>query len=195
MIHIGLTGGIASGKSTVARLFRYHNVPVFDADATVHELYERADIIALVGNHFPSAIKDYAICRQSLGQLLQASPSSIVKLNALIHPLVRQEEQNFKKTHIALGTDTILTDIPLMVESNACSRYDVRLMTQAPLWLRKKRAFTRSAQMTDEKWQLILSKQVTDAERRKHMDGVIHTGLNKNYTMQQIKHWLKLLGR
>lgn len=190
MKHIGLTGGIASGKTTIANMFRYHHIPVFDADSTVHTLYHQPHVVEKIGALFPQAIKDHTVCRRTLSRLLQSSPSSVADLNALIHPIVRQQERRFKSAHRALGTSLIITDIPLMVESKTWSRYDICLMAKAPLWLRKQRAFTRSPHMTEATWQLITSKQATDAQRRRHMHGTIYTGLSKADIMKQVIHWI-----
>jgi dephospho-CoA kinase len=193
MIHIGLTGGIASGKTTIARLFRYHNIPCFDADMTVHELYKTPEVISRVAAIFPTSIVNHAVCRQTLSSLLRDTPDAIKTLNALIHPLVQQKEREFRAYHFRLSTPIILTDIPLMLETKAMHRYDVRLMTYAPLWLRKRRAFARNSTMHEAKWQMILSKQASDAERRKHVHGAINTGLNHAHNMAQVIYWINTL--
>ena len=193
MIHIGLTGGIASGKSTVAALFQSYHIPVFDADATVHQLYQQPSVMDIIQQYFPKAVTHQGVDRNILSLILRQTPSSIRTLNHIIHPLVRQKEQAFIQFYRRLNHQIILTDIPLMVENNTCRRYDVKLMAYAPIWLRKQRALKRSSSMTEAKWQLIIDKQATDIERKKQMDGIIYTSLGYDKARKQVKEWVHRL--
>lgn len=185
MLVIGLTGGIASGKSTVAHMFARLGVPSFDSDDAVHQLYASKPVIEYYVRNFGAVIHNGAIDRQHLAQHIKTNPYLLTKIEAYIHPLVRQAEQHFRQKHNRFGTGMIIIDNPLLCETNALARYNVTLMAYAPLWLRKKRAFSRPY-MTEEKWSMIINHQYRDSLKKKMVDYIISTAHNKSETMRQI---------
>src|SRR5581483_2570093 len=113
MFVIGLTGSIAMGKSTTAKLFAEEGVPVHDADAAVHELYA-GKAAALIEREFPGTTRNGVVDRTALGQRVVGQPEALKRLEALIHPLVREAEQQFLKEAEAKGAEVVVLDIPLL---------------------------------------------------------------------------------
>lgn len=172
---LGLTGGIASGKSTLAAHARSLEIPVFDADKAVHVLYEndvamRQEILAA----FPEAEHHGVIDRQKLGAAVFANEERLKQLEAILHPHVRAQEIAFIKNARALGEKIIILEIPLLFETAAETLCDSVIVAAAPESIRKQRAFLRAG-MTEEKWQRIIARQLPELVRRNHADIVIDT--------------------
>ncbi len=194
---IGLTGGIASGKSTVASMFVQCGAALFDTDKTVHHLYHTPNVIAYFTHHYPDAVKEGAICRKTLAAMIHEQPEILQMIEAFIHPLVQQQEQRFRRQEQRFGTRMIIVDIPLLVETDAQNRFDYTVLTHAPLWLRKQRAMRRP-HMNEALWQMIIGKQLPDNVKRKTLDDCIYTGLGYAESMRQVKniyHMLLLQGQ
>jgi dephospho-CoA kinase len=174
MIILGLTGSIGMGKSTTAAMFAAEGVPVNDADAVVHELY-RGKAVALVGAAFPQAIVDGIVDRNRLSAAVLGDPAALKRLEAIVHPLVREAETEFLARHRAAGTPLVVLDIPLLFEVGAEGRVDRIVVVSAPADVQRSRVLARPG-MTVEKFEAILAKQVPDAEKRARADFVIDTG-------------------
>ena len=174
MIVLGLTGSIGMGKSTTARLFAEEGVPVNDADQVVHDLY-RGEAVAPVAAAFPGTVRDGAIDRQELSRQLAADPARFKDIEAIVHPLVRQKETDFVAHHRAIGTPLVVLDIPLLFEVGGEGRVDRIVVVTCDADEQRRRVLARPG-MTDEKFRLILSRQVPDAEKRQRADFILDTG-------------------
>ncbi|MDE1993787.1 MAG: dephospho-CoA kinase [Rhizobiaceae bacterium] len=173
MIRVGLTGSIGMGKSTSAKLFAEAGIPVNDADAVVHDLY-RGEAVPLVETVFPGSTKDGAVDRQELGRQLAADPAGFKQLEAIVHPLVRQREQVFLDRNRAAGADIVVLDIPLLFETGADERVDRIVVVSCDPQIQRERVLARPG-MTEEKFNMILSRQTPDAEKRARADYIIDT--------------------
>jgi dephospho-CoA kinase len=194
MIKIGLTGGIASGKSTIAKmLHNFFYIPIFDADKAVHQLYHHPDVAKAMELIVPNCVNDEGkIERKILSKAINDNPDLIEEIEDFIHPLVRSKEQNFSNDMVRNGCGMIISEIPLLFESNAQDRYDMVVVAHAPLWLRKKRAMHRH-HMNEQKWRSIIANQTNDSERLKKADFIIRTGLGKAHTACQVKQFMARL--
>lgn len=169
---LGLTGSIGMGKSTTAKLFAEAGVPVWDADATVHKLYAPAGAAALaIASLFPAAVEDGAVSRAKLRALIAADPTVLDRLQALIHPLVSKDRADFiAKTKVPI----LLLDLPLLYETGADGICDAVVVVTAPADIQRARVLERG-QMSEADFEIILSRQMPDAEKRARADYVIET--------------------
>ena len=184
MIILGLTGSIGMGKSTTAAMFAAHGVPVNDADAVVHELY-RGKAVPLVAEAFPGVVIDGVVDRNRLSTAVLGNPVALKRLEAIVHPLVREAEMAFLARHRSAGTPLVVLDIPLLFEVGAEGRVDRIAVVSAPADVQRARVLARSG-MTAEKFEAILAKQVPDAEKRGRADFVIETGLGLEPARQAV---------
>lgn len=185
MIVIGLTGSIGMGKSTTAALFAEQGVPVNDADQVVHELY-RSDAVAPLAELFPDAVVEGIVDRRRLSEDLAKNPAKFAELEAIVHPLVRQRETDFLRQNREQGEPLVLLDIPLLFETGGEGRVDKVVVVSCPPEIQKQRVLSRPG-MTEEKFQLILSRQMPDAEKRAQADYVIDTGHGIDSARAQVK--------
>ncbi|WFU08900.1 dephospho-CoA kinase [Rhizobium sp. CB3090] len=185
MIRVGLTGSIGMGKSTSGKLFAEAGIPVNDADAVVHDLYS-GEAVPLVEAAFPGTTKDGAVDRQELGRKLASDPSGFKRLEAIVHPLVRQREREFLDEQTAAGADIVVLDIPLLFETGADKRVDKIVVVSCDPQIQKERVLARPG-MTEEKFNMILSRQMPDAEKRARADYIIDTGGSIDAARKQIK--------
>lgn len=162
------------GKSTTAKLFADAGIPVHDADAVVHDLY-RGEAARLIEMAFPGTTRNGVVDRQVLGEQLAQEPGGFKRLEAIVHPLVRAREQRFLKEQQAAGADLVILDIPLLFESGGAERIDKVVVVSSDPQIQHQRVLARPA-MTEEKFRLILSRQMPDAEKRARADYVVDTG-------------------
>lgn len=191
MIIIGLTGSIGMGKSTTAKLFAEEGVPVNDADQVVHDLYQGA-AVEPVGLAFPGTVSDGVVDRAKLSAALAQNPANFATLEAIVHPLVRARETEFLSRHRALGTEIVLLDIPLLFETGGEKRVDVVVVVSCEAAIQRERVLARTG-MTPEKFELIRSRQVPDAEKRARADFVVDTGQGIDAARQQVRILLEQL--
>lgn len=191
MIILGLTGSIGMGKSTTARLFAEAGIPVHDADQAVHNLY-RGEAVAAVSAAFPGAVKDGEVNRQELGRQLAQNPAQFKVLEAIVHPLVRQKEAEFLEHSRSAGYPLVLLDIPLLFESGAEGRVDKVAVVSCDPNIQRARVLARPG-MTVDKFELILSRQTPDAEKRRRADYVIETGNGIEPARQKVAEIIQAL--
>ena len=190
---IGLTGGIAMGKTTAATLLRRLGLPVHDSDAAVHTLYGRGGAaVPLIAAEFPSAVSDGAVDRAVLGQLVLGKPEALKRLEALMHPLVRQESKAWLKAQRRKRARAVVLDIPLLFEADRAREMDEIWLVDCAPFVQQQRAMARPG-MTQEKLEAILSRQWPQARRRKHATLIFPTGRGKAALMQALSQQVSRL--
>jgi dephospho-CoA kinase len=170
---LGLTGSIGMGKTTAAKYFRGAGVPVFDADRAVARLYS-AEAAPLIAAAFPGTVRDGTVDRRLLSIAVLADRESILRLEAIVHPMVRLEEQRFLHMAAASGARIVVLDIPLLLETAGESRCDAVLVVSAPSAIQRERVLARP-DMTEERFDAILQRQMPDEEKRRCAHFVIDT--------------------
>lgn len=173
MMRVGLTGSIGMGKSTTATMFAEAGIPVHDADATVHRLYS-GKAAPLVEAAFPGSVTAGVVNREALGKAVLGNAQAMKQLEAIIHPLVRQEELAFIAKAEAAGAPFVILDIPLLFETGGDARVDKIVVVTAPAEVQRKRVLSRPG-MTEEKFLSILARQMPDDEKRARADFIIDT--------------------
>lgn len=175
MLVIGLTGGIGMGKSAAANRFARHGIPVFDADAEVHRLYDGA-AVAAIEDAFPGTTRHGKVDRKLLSEAIAGSPARLRRLEEIVHPLVVAAEIDFLREQERQGAKLAVLEIPLLFETGADARVDVTVAVSAPAEVQRKRVLARPG-MTVEKLEHLLARQLSDAERRARADYVVDSSL------------------
>lgn len=188
---LGLTGSIGMGKSTTSGLFRERGVPVHDADAAVHGLY-RGRAIAPMGEAFPGVVRDGAVDRALLSAAVLGKPEALARLEAIIHPLVRAEEEAFLMRCRQAGAGVAVLDVPLLLETGGQGRCDAVLVVTAPTEVQKARVMARPG-MTEDKFAAILARQMPDAEKRRRAHFLVDSGQGLMAARRQVGSILRLL--
>ncbi|GAA3111107.1 dephospho-CoA kinase [Rhizobium viscosum] len=184
MLKIGLTGSIGMGKSTAAKLFAEAGVAVNDSDAVVHDLYA-GEAAPLVDAAFPGTMKNGVIDRQELGRQLARDPAGFKRLEKIVHPLVRKRENEFLARQKKVGTDMVVLDIPLLFETGAEQRVDVIVVVSADPQIQRERVLARP-NMTEEKFNMILSRQMSDEKKRRRADYIVDSSHAIETTREQV---------
>ena len=172
MFVIGLTGSIGMGKTTTAQLFAESNVPVHDADATVHRLYE-GEAAAAIEVAFPGTTKNHKVDRAALGKRIVGDADALKRLEAIVHPLVRQAELRFLENAANTGAKVALLDIPLLFETGGDKRVDAVVVVTAPADVQRARVLERGIEPAQ--LESLLARQMPDAEKRRRADFVVDT--------------------
>jgi dephospho-CoA kinase len=173
MIILGLTGSIGMGKSTTAKLFAEAGVPVYDADATVHRIYQ-AEAVAAIEAAFPGTTADGKVDRARLSAKVVHDPAAIQRLEQIVHPMLRSYHQKFLHDAEQAGAPVVVMDVPLLFETGGEKRVDaVVVVTTAPE-VQRERILARGT-MTAETLDAILARQTPDAEKRRRADFVVDT--------------------
>ncbi|PSH67116.1 dephospho-CoA kinase [Phyllobacterium sophorae] len=191
MIVLGLTGSIGMGKSTSAQMFVDEGIPVYSADEAVHSLYTGA-AVPLIEAAFPGTTKNGKVDRTKLSMVVVGKPKALEKLEAIIHPLVRAEENRFRDDAQSRDARLIVLDIPLLFETGADRRVDKILVVTAPEDVQRKRVLERPG-MTPEKFDAILARQTPDAEKRARADFIIDTRHDFDVTRAEVRKIIGLL--
>lgn len=187
MIIIGVTGGMASGKSTVARMIAGRSILHIDADQLVHQLmYSDRAMINEIAAAFPGAVVQHRIDRGKLAAHITKHPASLATLEAIIHPRVRASEEAMIAAARRNRLRAVVLDVPLLFETDADQLCDVVIVAHAPIHHRRRRAFARPG-MTQEKWQRLLDRQLPDHHRLGRADVVISTAIGKAATRRRIQ--------
>jgi len=187
MIVLGLTGSLGMGKSTAAAVLRRLGLPVHDADASVHRLLAKGGAaVAAVAREFPEALVGDSIDRATLGRRVFADPAALRRLEAILHPLVRAEENRFLAAARRRREPVVVLDIPLLFETGGEGRCDGVIVVSAPAWLQRQRVMRRPG-MTDVRLSAIRAKQMPDREKRRRATWVVPTGLSRAATLRRLK--------
>ncbi len=177
MMIVGLTGSIGMGKSTAAKMLRQMGVPVYDADAAVHALQAKGGAaLAPIEAAFPGVVKEGVLDRQALGARVFGDKAALRRLEAIVHPLVGQQQRAFLKRAAQRGEKLVVLDIPLLFEGAGERRVDATLVVSAPAFLQRHRVMARPG-MSADRLDGILRQQVPDALKRRKASIVIPTGL------------------
>ena len=187
MFVIGLTGSIAMGKSTTARLFAEEGVPVHDADAAVHRLYE-GEAAPAIEAAFPGVTKAGKVDRVALGQRVAGDPQALRRLEQIVHPLVRSTETAFLKKAAAAGAKIAVLDIPLLFETGGETRVDAVVVASAPAEMQRARLIERGIEM--ERLEALLARQMPDAEKRRRADFVVDSSQGIEHARSQVRQIL-----
>jgi dephospho-CoA kinase len=180
MIVLGLTGSIGMGKSTVAAMFVDAGVPVFDADAEVHRLQgPEGALVAAIEAAFPDTTGSEGVNRTALREAVLGQPHAFSRLEAIVHPAVADARESFLATHY--DAPLVVLDVPLLFESGGWRDVDKIAVVSAPAEVQRARVMARPG-MTEERFAVILARQLPDAEKRARADHVIDTGTSLEAT-------------
>jgi dephospho-CoA kinase len=185
MFILGLTGSLGMGKSATAKMFAEEGVPVHDADAAVHQLYE-SEATPLIEAAFPGITAGGKVNRDKLAQRVLGDTAAIKKLEAIVHPLVRKAEERFLTEAERKGATVVVLDIPLLFETGADKRCDAVVVVSAPRDVQRGRAFERPG-MTEQKFAALLAKQTPDADKRAMADFVVDTSKGFDTARVQVR--------
>lgn len=191
---LGLTGSIGMGKSAVAAMFQGLGVPVFDADAAVHELQgPNGALLPAIEAAFPGTTGPGGVDRPKLGAAVFGDPEALKRLEAIVHPAVGAMRKDFLTRNAE--KPLIVFDIPLLFEKGGWEQVDAVVVVSAPAEAQRARVLARPG-MSEEKFEQILKLQVPDAQKRERADHVIDTGTSlaeTRHAVQRLVH--KLTGR
>ena len=191
MIVLGLTGSLGMGKSTTAKMFADEDVPVFDADATVHRLYD-GEAAPLIETAFPGTTADGRVDRAKLSARVLGMAEALKKLEVIVHPLVRDAREKFLAEAEEKNAPIVLLDMPLLFETGGHGRVDKVVVVSAPPEVQRERVLERP-DMTVEKFEAFLERQMPDSEKQRRADFVIDTGQGIDAARGQVRAILKLL--
>lgn len=195
MLLAGLTGSIGMGKSETAKMFAALGVPVYDADAAVHALYDvGGSAVPLVEAAFPGTVVAGKVDRQRLAAATLNNPDAVKKLNAIIHPLVGQAQIAFLHAAEAAGAEVVVLDVPLLFETGGEARVDAVIVVSAPAPIQRERVLARPG-MTEQKFESILKLQTADAIKRAKAHYVIDTDLGLDHARERVAYILEDLKR
>jgi dephospho-CoA kinase len=184
MWRIGMTGSIATGKSTVLKAFADLGVPVFSADEAVAELYA-GEAVDPVEALFPGVTRNGAIDRAALSQKLAADPSGFKRLEAVVHPLVRERIARFMDEAEAAGHELAVVEVPLLFESGYDYGFDAIAVTWVDEAIQRQRALARPG-MTVEKLDTILARQLPQAEKKARATYLFDTSMPIARTLEMV---------
>ena len=172
---IGLTGSIGMGKTETGKLFSRLGIPVHSADDAVHRLYDKGGAaVDAIAREFPGSVRDGRVMREALATRIASDEDAFRRLEAIVHPLVREAERDFLKGASERADDLVVLDIPLLFETGGEKRMDAVVVVSAPPDVQRERVLSRAG-MTLEKLELIHARQIPDVDKRRKADFVIET--------------------
>jgi dephospho-CoA kinase len=189
MILLGLTGSIGMGKSTTAKLFAEAGVPVYDADATVHRLYE-GEAVPAIEAAFPGTTVNGKVDRHRLSAQVVHDPAAIKRLEGIVHPMLGASRQKFLRDAEQSGAAVAVVDVPLLYETGGEKRVDAVVVVTTTAEIQRERILARE-NMTGEKLDALLARQLPDAEKRKRADFVVDTSHGLDPVRARIRDILK----
>ncbi|MGA8899407.1 dephospho-CoA kinase [Bradyrhizobium sp.] len=185
MIVLGLTGSIGMGKSTTATLFAEAGVPVYDADAAVHRLYE-GEAARAIEAAFPGTTENGKVDRNRLSARVVHDSAAMRKLEAIVHPMLGASRQKFLRDAEQSGAPVAVVDVPLLFETRGEKHVDAVVVVTTTAELQRERILARP-NMTEEKLAAILARQMPDAEKRKRAHFVVDTSHGLDPVRERIK--------
>lgn len=187
MIVLGLTGSIGTGKSTAAAMLKRLGLPVHDADAAVHkDMGPGGGAVPLIEAAFPGTTSAKGVDRQALGARVFGDDAALTRLEAILHPSVRQAERHFLCNHARLGTKQVVLDIPLLFETDGDARCDATITVYCSASMQRRRVLSRPG-MTAEKLDQILTRQMSQQEKRRRADFQVSTGVGRAWTLRHVQ--------
>ncbi len=191
MILVGLTGSIGMGKSTTSSMFAEEDVPVYDADAAVHEVYAPGGAaVEPMRALFADAVVDNAVDRTALSARVLKDPEALKRLERLVHPLLADHRTQFLVKAMKDGRPLVVFDVPLLFETGGDKGMAAVVVVSCPEALQRARVLSRPG-MTEDKLAAILKRQIPDAEKRARADFIIETGRGLDDARAQVKSVLK----
>lgn len=191
MLVVGLTGGIGMGKSAAAEHFASAGVPVFNADACVHRLYEGGAVPAIEAA-FPGVTRNGRVDRALLAEKLAGSQARLRQLEEIVHPMVVKAEIDFLREQEDKGAKLAVLEIPLLFETGADARVDVTIVLSAPAELQRKRVLARPG-MTVDRLEHLIARQLSDADRRARADFVVDSSTGLAHMHEEIDRLIESL--
>ena len=189
MIILGLTGSIGMGKSTTAKLFQEAGVPVYDADAAVHKIYE-GEAAPAIEAAFPGTTADGKVDRNKLSSKVVHDPAAMKRLEQIVHPMLGASRQKFLDDAERSGAPVAVVDVPLLFETGGEKRVDAVVVVTTTPEIQRERILARD-DMTDEKLDALLARQLPDAEKRKRADFVVDTSHGLDPVRTQLRDILE----
>ena len=187
---IGLTGGIGMGKSTAASFFQRARIPVFDADATVHRLQgHRGRALKPIEAAFPGTVVDHRLDRAALRSAVLGRPDALKRLEAIIHPMVRDAECAFLARARRTASRIAVLDIPLLLETAKRPYVDLVLVVSAPRDVQIHRVGLRK-RMDRAQIEAVIARQMSDQAKRRRADVVVRTGLSRFHALRSLRRFL-----
>jgi dephospho-CoA kinase len=184
MFILGLTGSLGMGKSTTAKFFAEEGVPVHDADAAVHRLYD-GDAVPAIEAAFPGTTANGKVDRNKLGARVVGNAAAFKRLEEIVHPLVRAAAQKFLAQAEADGAKVAVLDIPLLYETGGEARCDAVVVVTAPADVQRERVLARG--ITPERFEAIVAKQMPDAEKRRRADFIVDSSVGYEGARAQVR--------
>ena len=192
-MHVGLTGSIGMGKSETAKMFAKLGVPVYDADAAVHKLYQVGGAaVAAIEAAFPGTRRDGAVDRIELSKRVTGDHEATQRLQKIVYPLMAEERRKFLEDAEAHGADIVVFDIPLLFETGGEQNMDAVVVASAPSHIQRQRVLARPG-MTQEKFDHLHSRQMPDEEKRAKAHFVVVTDKGLEHAFEQVKMILTVL--
>jgi dephospho-CoA kinase len=188
---LGLTGGMGMGKSTAAAAFRRARIPVFDADAAVHQLQARGGkAVRTIEAAFPGTVQNGAVDRVALRQAVLGKRDALTHLEHILHPLVEQEERAFVARARRQGRRAVVLDIPLLFETGGDRRVDRIVVVSAPRAVQMHRIRSRR-KMNAADIAAVIARQMPDTEKRRRADVIVRTGLSRHNSLKTLSRLIR----
>ncbi len=195
MFVIGLTGSIGMGKSTASAMFRCMGIPVHDSDAVVHKLLSfGGEAVVAVGEAFDGVLCDHVIDRGKLGRKVFNNPERLHQLEAIIHPIVRRDRRRFIAACRRARNSIVVIDVPLLFETECDRECDMTIVVTASYDVQRERVSERPG-MNAERFDQILSRQISDLEKQRRADFIVPTGLGFRVTLRSLARIVRLAKR
>jgi len=178
MLHIGLTGNIGAGKTTVATLFRLWGATIIDADALVREVQAPdSPVLAAIADRFGADVlgPDGALDRATLRRRVMGDPAALAALNAIVHPAVHRRRAELASAAAARGDRIVVSEIPLLFEATDPAEFDAVVLVDAPIEIRRARLM-RERELTAADADRVIEAQQPAAANRARSDYVIDNG-------------------
>ncbi len=193
MLIIGLTGSIGMGKSETTRMFREEGVPVYDADAAVHQVYAKGGAaVQALEEAFPGVTRDGAVDRELLSKRILGDDEAVKKVGQIVYPKIGEIQREFMADAKAANEPLVVLDIPLLFETSGGANVDKIVVVSAPADMQRKRVLAR-AEMTEEKFEAILRRQMPDSEKREKADFIVDTGKGLEHAHARVREIIKEL--